>query len=55
MILAISSAPISRMLVAHRMAAGMSYSSVVSAKAACVAETTSKPSRFSASAMRFAK
>jgi len=36
MILAISNAPISRMFVAQRMADGVSYSSVVSAKAACV-------------------
>src|SRR5271166_4500730 len=53
-IFAISSAPISRILVAHTMAAGVSYSSVVNAKPACVVRVTSKPSRFSASPSRFA-
>src|SRR5437016_4104081 len=55
MILAISSAPISRIFVAQRIADGASYSSVVSAKAAWVLETTSNPSRFNASPRRFAK
>src|SRR2546422_7640663 len=55
MIFAISRAPISRMFVAQRMADGASYSSVVSAKPACVLVTTSKPSRFNASPSRFVK
>src|SRR2546427_1176499 len=55
MILATSRAPISRIFVAQRIADGASYSSVVSAKAACVLDTTSKPSRFNASPSRFAK
>src|SRR5579883_143182 len=52
MILAISRAPISRMLVAQTITDGGLYSSVVSAKAACVAVATSKPSRRRASARR---
>src|SRR5215467_4254398 len=52
---AISSAPISRMLVAQRMAPGTSYSSAVSAYAAWVLVFTSKPSRFNASPRRLAK
>src|SRR6476646_8594073 len=55
MIFAISRAPISRMLVEHKIADGASYSRAVSAYAACVLETTSKPSRFKASPSRFAK
>src|SRR5260370_8041032 len=43
------------MVVGQSMAGGGSYSGVVSAKAACVLGTTSKPSRFSASPRRFAK
>src|SRR5215467_15385968 len=55
MMRAISSAPISRILVAQRMAPGASYSSAVSAYAACVLVVTSKPSRFNASPRRLAK
>src|SRR5215467_11092263 len=55
MMRAISSAPISRMLVAQRMAPGASYSRAVSAYAACVLVFTSKPSRFNASPRRLAK
>src|SRR5208283_4078254 len=54
MIFAISSAPISRIFVAHTIAVGLSYSSVVSAKAACVVAVTSNPSRFSVSPSLFA-
>src|SRR5208337_341132 len=42
------------MFVAHTIAVGLSYSSVVRAKAACVVAVTSKPSRFSVSPSLFA-
>src|SRR5208337_3341557 len=42
------------MFVAHTIAVGLSYSSVVRAKAACVVAVTSKPSRFSMSPSLFA-